>query len=66
MIADLTDVLILYLQRIPRLGDIVANMDSRLDVEVEASGFGNEFGESVNDVSPSAVLELVVASINTE
>ncbi|DBA00759.1 TPA: hypothetical protein N0F65_001230 [Lagenidium giganteum] len=36
---------------VPRLQDIIADSDNRLDVDVEASGFSNEFGEAVNDLS---------------
>ncbi|CEG47828.1 atypical rio rio2 protein kinase [Plasmopara halstedii] len=37
--------------RIPRLKDIVADENVRLDEDVEASGFGKEFGEKVHDLS---------------
>lgn len=37
-------------QRVPKLDDIVADESVRLDEDVEASGFGKEFGEKVHDV----------------
>lgn len=37
--------------RVPKLQDIVADEHVRLDEVVEASGFGNEFGEKVHDLS---------------
>ncbi|KAL4125020.1 hypothetical protein PRIC2_008611 [Phytophthora ramorum] len=37
--------------RIPKLEDIVADENVRLDEDVEASGFGKEFGEKVHDLS---------------
>ncbi|KAF1332230.1 Atypical/rio/rio2 protein kinase, partial [Globisporangium splendens] len=36
---------------VPRLDDIVADVEDRLDDEVEASGFGKEYGERVHDLS---------------
>ncbi|TMW68739.1 hypothetical protein Poli38472_006207 [Pythium oligandrum] len=36
---------------VPRLDEIVADTTSRLDVEVEASGFGGEYGDHVKDLS---------------
>lgn len=37
--------------RVPKLKDIVKDDNVHLDEDVEASGFGKEFGESVNDLS---------------
>ncbi|KAE9048894.1 Serine/threonine-protein kinase [Phytophthora rubi] len=37
--------------RVPRLEDIVADENVRLDEDVEASGYGKEFGEKVHDLS---------------
>ncbi|OWZ24554.1 Atypical/RIO/RIO2 protein kinase [Phytophthora megakarya] len=37
--------------RVPKLEDIVADENVRLDEDVEASGFGKEFGEKVHDLS---------------
>ncbi|ETK83766.1 Atypical/RIO/RIO2 protein kinase [Phytophthora nicotianae P10297] len=37
--------------RVPKLKDIVADENVRLDEDVEASGFGKEFGEKVHDLS---------------
>uniref|UniRef100_A0AAV1VL51 Serine/threonine-protein kinase RIO2 n=1 Tax=Peronospora matthiolae TaxID=2874970 RepID=A0AAV1VL51_9STRA len=37
--------------RVPKLDDIVADENNRLDEDVEASGFGKEFGEKVHDLS---------------
>ncbi|KAF1795248.1 Serine/threonine-protein kinase Rio2 [Phytophthora cactorum] len=37
--------------RVPKLMDIVADENVRLDEDVEASGFGKEFGEKVHDLS---------------
>ncbi|TYZ65178.1 hypothetical protein PybrP1_000528 [[Pythium] brassicae (nom. inval.)] len=36
---------------VPKLDDIVADTESRLDDEVGASGFGKEYGERVHDLS---------------
>ncbi|KAG3107946.1 Serine/threonine-protein kinase [Phytophthora idaei] len=36
---------------VPKLMDIVADENVRLDEDVEASGFGKEFGEKVHDLS---------------
>ncbi|CAI5744550.1 unnamed protein product [Peronospora destructor] len=38
-------------ERVPKLEDIVADKHVRLDEDVEASGFGKEFGEKVYDLS---------------
>lgn len=37
--------------RVPKLKDIVADENVHLDEDVEASGFGKEFGEKVHDLS---------------
>lgn len=41
-------------QSVPKLDDIVADSESRLDDEVGASGFGKEYGERVHDVRVSS------------
>ncbi|RLN44016.1 hypothetical protein BBJ28_00008300 [Nothophytophthora sp. Chile5] len=42
-------VFLVFEQRVPKLKDIVADEEIHLDEDVEASGFGKEFGESVHD-----------------